>query len=438
MQDQIVRVGADRARRESMGAPPNWAPLINCDDKGAGARVSYRSRVVVFVRYFLPGDGSGGPVRSVANLVARLGAEFDFVVFCSDRDVHDRAPYPIEARPSARSVGAAELHYLRRQDLRPWRLLRRLRTARADVLYLNSLFDPTFTLLPLAASRWGLLRRVSCIVSPRGEFAPAALAIKALKKRLFLGVARALGLYRGVMWRVSSESERSDLRRCLPEADAGRIVIAGELPSLIAPASSALRIKTPGDLRIVTTARISRMKNIGQAIRIAGRLRANIAFDIWGPIEDSQYWTECCAEIAKCPPNVRVRHRGTVAHADVPETLVGYHLFLLPSLGENFGHSIYEALACGLPAIISDRTPWRDLAAHGAGADLSLDDEAAFVDAMERYAAMDTAQFLYERERTRAFAAKWASNQDSTGRALLMFRHAVSESASASAELAQR
>ena len=35
--------------------------------------------------------------------------------------------------------------------------------------------------------------------------------------------------------------------------------------------------------------------------------------------------------------------------------------FLLPTGGENFGHAIFEALSCGVPALISDRTPWRDL-----------------------------------------------------------------------------
>jgi glycosyltransferase involved in cell wall biosynthesis len=220
----------------------------------------------------------------------------------------------------------------------------------------------------------------------------------------------------------------------MPETDATRIVIAGELPSLPVPIGGALPEKLPGNLRIVATARLSRMKNIAQAIRIARRITANVEFDIWGPVEDGEYWAECCSEIARCPPHVHVRHRGTVAHADVPGTLLGYHVFFLPSLGENFGHSIYEALVCGLPAVISDRTPWRQLATHGAGADLSLDDESGFVAALEHYAAMDHAKYLQERQRTLAFASQWSSREDSTDRARQMFRRAASEATGASSE----
>jgi glycosyltransferase involved in cell wall biosynthesis len=42
-------------------------------------------------------------------------------------------------------------------------------------------------------------------------------------------------------------------------------------------------------------------------------------------------------------------------------------LFLLPSHGENFGLSIAEALANGVPALVTDTTPWSGLNTTGAG-----------------------------------------------------------------------
>ena len=70
-------------------------------------------------------------------------------------------------------------------------------------------------------------------------------------------------------------------------------------------------------------------------------------------------------------------------------------LFLLPSHSENFGLVIAEALAAGVPALVTDSTPWQGLAgadagwcvswdAYGPALDRALDEDAGVLAARGR------------------------------------------------------
>lgn len=59
--------------------------------------------------------------------------------------------------------------------------------------------------------------------------------------------------------------------------------------------------------------------------------------------------------------------QGNVESEQVVETLKKHHVFLLPTLDENYGHVIQEALSAGCPCILSDQTPWQDWEKNGVG-----------------------------------------------------------------------
>jgi glycosyltransferase involved in cell wall biosynthesis len=94
---------------------------------------------------------------------------------------------------------------------------------------------------------------------------------------------------------------------------------------------------------------------------------------------------------------------------------------LLPTLGENFGHSIIEALSAGLPVIISNRTPWKNLMVEGVGADLPLEDELEFVRQLEHFQSMGEHDMENVRSACQHYAAAWQVKHANPGEYRKMF-----------------
>jgi glycosyltransferase involved in cell wall biosynthesis len=124
----------------------------------------------------------------------------------------------------------------------------------------------------------------------------------------------------------------------------------------------------------VFAARIAATKNLHFLLEVLARCDGDhIHLDIVGPLEDPAYWARCQTLIQHLPSTVAVEYRGEVAHSDLQRRLSTYDVMILPTRGENFGHIIVEAWAAGCPVLVSDRTPWRQLAAQGLGWDVPLD-----------------------------------------------------------------
>ncbi len=88
----------------------------------------------------------------------------------------------------------------------------------------------------------------------------------------------------------------------------------------------------------------------------------------------------------------RVTLLGRVPHARVEELMRAADLFVLGSHREGSGYSLIEALACGLPPVITDIPSYRELTAGGAVGELwRCGDAAGLSDALLRAAARNGA-----------------------------------------------
>ncbi len=87
---------------------------------------------------------------------------------------------------------------------------------------------------------------------------------------------------------------------------------------------------------------------------------------------------KCREAVAGANPHTQINFKGPIAHTEIFKTLKDYHLFFLPTQGENFGHIIFEALTSGCVVLISDKTPWKGLEQKNAGWALPLNDNRNF------------------------------------------------------------
>ena len=361
--------------------------------------------VLAVCPYYVPGYRAGGPVRSVENLVRRLSNEFDFRVLTADRDFLSDARYPEVRLGEWVRVGEAKVRYLAPEEWGRTFLRRAIAEAEPSLVYLNSFFHPHAAQKLLWTRRRGEFREIPFIVAPRGEFGEGALAIKAWKKRPCLAICRAARVLKGLVWQASTEFERADIRRCAG-SDA-EVFVASDLPSQPSTDVATRSPKTPGTLQVVMLGRVTRMKNVDFAIRALAAAKSEMRLRVAGPLEDPGYVAECRSLASSLGSEKSVEFLDFVAPPELQNLLSEAHVLLHPSRGENFGHSIPEALAAGCPVLTSDRTPWRDLEAREAGWTLPLD-EAAFAEKLSRLACMTDSEYQV-----------WSSGASRYGREIL-------------------
>lgn len=164
------------------------------------------------------------------------------------------------------------------------------------------------------------------------------------------------------------------------------------------------------ELKLVFLSRIGPKKNLLFALDVFRRCKINIVFDIYGPIDDAKYWERCQAVIHEMGSNVRVTYGGPIPYYEVSEVLSQYHYFILPTLGENFCHAVFEAFSAGCPVIISDKTFWRGLDEKHIGWDISLEED--WVELIERCATIDANEYLEMRTSCFEFARSHVSTSE--------------------------
>jgi len=237
-----------------------------------------------------------------------------------------------------------------------------------------------------------------------------AIRFKPLKKKLFIRLLNISGITRQLIFQATDPQERTDVLKYFPGA--GKVSVVPNFPRMEEVVWKNIR-KQPGELRCIFISRLAPKKNLLFLLTVLQGLPAGIRLSLTlrGEVEDNGYWKKCLSLIDNMPPDISVKWEGPIRNSEVTGVLQQHHIFVLPTLGENFGHAIFEALLAGKPVLISDKTPWLQLSRRKAGYDLPLE-TAAFEEALRSLAAMD--QVVYDEWSKAAFGYAQTIQQDNS------------------------
>lgn len=254
---------------------------------------------------------------------------------------------------------------------------------RYDIIHIDFVWNFPF----LAGSLAGLFRKKPYLVTPMGTIYKEAIYINSEnKKMLYYKLIAGRCLKRASAIHFTSENEKDEVMDFL-ELNNRTIVIPhgldlSEFDDL--PAEGAFKQKYPAvkDKRyILFLGRINVKKGLDiivKAFRELARIYEDLYLVVVGP-DSEGYGEEVKMWLKESSLLDRAVFTGMLRGKEVLEAFVDAEAFILPSYSENFGMAVVEAMACGTPAIISDKVGiYREVEQNNGGIVVETNPQSLF------------------------------------------------------------
>jgi glycosyltransferase involved in cell wall biosynthesis len=316
----------------------------------------------VRIQHIVPSleERHGGPsksVRALANHGARNGDEVTLLATDEAGDTFTPADDPAVIRIFPR---VAPRWLVRSPALR-----QHLLATPADCVHHHSLWLLTLRYAAEAARR----HDVPLVISPRGMMSGWAWQHRRWRKRLAELLVHPGAFAQAAGWHATSPEEAADIRALgfrQPVCVSPNGVTVPEAAGLTAARAAWRQLCPAARLRPVAVfySRLHRKKRVRELIDLwLSAPRGDWLLLIAGLPEDYTA-AALTAEVAARGAAEQIQVFDSAGH---PPPYALASLFVLPSHSENFGLVIAEALAAGVPALVTDTTPWTGLTAQGCG-----------------------------------------------------------------------
>jgi glycosyltransferase involved in cell wall biosynthesis len=205
-----------------------------------------------------------------------------------------------------------------------------------DTIWLNSFFDKKLLLLILIR----IFYKFNLIVSTRGQLSNKAIGTSSpFLKKLFIYLIKFFKHY--IIFHSTSNSETDNIKSLFKKIKHKQISNVFDLKYI------------PNNItekKFIFYSRIHKKKGLDILLKTINKYDLKIKLDIYGFIEDKDYWDTCKSYIDE---QSNVNYMGKLEDGDISRLKNKYSFFILPTLNENFGHVIIELLSIGCIPIIS-------------------------------------------------------------------------------------
>ena len=334
------------------------------------------------ILHLIPGlNNASGPTQVVYHLAHEAAKAGHHVTVCY---IQGRG-----AEPAYTFDPAVELLGFPAVGLRKWgyspalRRFLRAELGRFDLVHVHSLWLYPNIAAMQAARRHG----VPYIVRPAGSLEPWALGYSAWKKRLYLGLIERRILNKAAGIHAVSEQEAENIRKLGFKPPV--IVVSNGIDAAAYPLEADKKtLRRELDLPeeafvLLFLGRIHPVKNPSFLLQVFRKVHIDhpeALLLIAGP-DDHPYARQIKIEAHTLDIEPFCRFIGEVRAEDRTRFYGAADVFLLPSFSENFAVAVLEALAAGLPVVVSQHTPWSEAEDVRAGFWLPLE-ESAFTSAL--------------------------------------------------------
>jgi glycosyltransferase involved in cell wall biosynthesis len=317
-------------------------------------------KILFVIPSYEPAWHLGGVVRSQSLLckgLKNLGA--DVTVYSTDSGIHRRLDVPVNQVQDV--AGVKVIYFNTDWNLKYFYSRRLAKALRDNVRNYNIIHIVSFWCFPGLIASWEARRqKVPYVMAPHGVFMPYSLHRKYLRKFLYLKIFEYKNIQFSSAIRYTTELERKEsscLRFPVPSFIVPNSIDCSEFDTLSERQDALKRLGLPkNELILVYMGRIHAQKALDVLIlSFASVIKklGNISLALAGP--DDGYESQLKSTIRRLGVGNKVYFLGFVDAQRRKDLFSAADLLTLVSPSENFGMSAVEAMAAGVPVLVSDQ-----------------------------------------------------------------------------------